>query len=79
MATSLDRLLNDALHLPTKERAHLVAELLATLEPAVPVVDRADEEWIGEIERRARDARSGTPGVPWPEARKRIEKRITGE
>jgi hypothetical protein len=33
---------------------------------------RSDEEWIREIERRARAATAGSPGVPWPDAQDQI-------
>ncbi len=74
-----DRLIQDALSLPDGERARLAKELLASLEPPGPEPDRTDEEWIAEIERRARDALSGaSPGRPWADVRRRIEERLAG-
>lgn len=77
MASAVDRLLDEALKLPPDERARIVAELLATLEPDLPSQQRSDEEWIREIERRARAAVSGSPGVAWPDARDQIRSRLS--
>jgi putative addiction module component (TIGR02574 family) len=78
MATAADRVLDDALKLAPDERARIVAELLATLEPDVPPgQQRSDEEWIREIERRARAALAGSRGVSWTDARKQIRSRLT--
>jgi putative addiction module component (TIGR02574 family) len=77
MASTADRLLGEALKLTPEERARIVAELLATLEPDSPSQRRTDDEWIQEIERRARAAMAGSPGVPWPEARDQIRSRLT--
>lgn len=77
MATAADRVLDDALKLAPDERARIVAELLATLEPDVPGQQRSDEEWIREIERRARAALAGSPGVSWTDAREQIRSRLT--
>lgn len=75
MASSVDRLLGEALKLTPEERARIVAELLATLEPDLPSQRRSDEDWIKEIERRARAAMAGGPGVLWTEARDQIRSR----
>jgi len=72
MATSVDDLLKKALELDEVERARLVTELLETLQPDT-LSSLSDSEWILEIERRAREALSGRPAVPWDEARRRIE------
>ncbi len=77
MASIADRLLGEALKLTPDERARIVAELLATLEPDLPSQRRSDEEWIQEVERRARAAMAGSPGVPWTEARDQIRSRLT--
>jgi hypothetical protein len=57
--------------------ARIVAELLATLEPDLPSQRSSDEEWIQEIERRARAAMAGNPGVPWTEALDQIRSRLS--
>jgi putative addiction module component (TIGR02574 family) len=79
MTTSADDVLKQALELNEPERARLVTELLSTLEPDSATGSLSDSEWIAEIERRARAAHAGRPGVPWDEARKRIEDRFHRE
>jgi putative addiction module component (TIGR02574 family) len=76
VASAADWLLDEALKLAPDERARIVDELLATLEPDLPGQQRSDEEWIREIERRARAAAAGSPGVPWADARDRIRSRL---
>ena len=76
MTSTADRLLGEVLKLHPEERARIVTELLATLEPDLPSQQRSSDEWIQEIERRARAAVAGSPGVPWPEARDRIDSRF---
>ncbi len=72
MASTADRLLDEALKLAPDERARIVAELLATLEPDLPSEPRSQSEWVEETERRARAALAGSPGVSWSEARDQI-------
>ena len=69
------RLLKEALELPDAERAELAAELMASFDgPADPDVEA---EWAVEIERRAAKVLSGESlGVPWDEARERIEREL---
>ena len=58
------KLLNEALGLPTEERAELAAELIASLDgPADADVEAA---WAAEIERRAAKVLSatGTATIP---------------
>ena len=76
MASTVDRLLGEALKLAPDERARIVAELLTTLEPDLPSQGRSDAEWIQEIERRARAAMAGRPGMSWTEARDQIRSRL---
>ena len=76
MASAADRLLGEARKLAPEERARIVAELLATLEPDSPS-QRSDAEWVQEIERRARAAVAGSPGVPWTEVRDQIRSRLS--
>ena len=61
-----------ALLLPDNERAEVIAELLDSLPPAGPGEARSDEEWIAEVERRARAALAGSPGLSWEQARAEI-------
>ncbi|PYO18561.1 MAG: hypothetical protein DMD88_17445 [Candidatus Rokuibacteriota bacterium] len=77
MASTADRLLGEALKLAPEERARIVAELLATLEPDLPSERRSEGEWIQEIERRARAAIAGSPGVSWAEARNQVQSRLS--
>jgi len=77
MASTADRLLEEVLKLAPDERARIVTELLATLEPDLPSQRRSDEEWIKEIERRARAAMAGSAGTSWTEARRQIQSRLS--
>jgi len=76
MAPSTQQLLKDALLLSDQQRAELVVELLDSLPPAELGYGRSDAEWLVEIERRARVAQAGTPGVSWEEARKQVLDRL---
>jgi len=76
MAPTTQQLIKDALQLPDRERAELVVELLDSLPPALPGQDRSDAQWLAEIERRARAAQAGAPGVAWEEAHKQILNRL---
>ena len=72
--TTAEEVLKEALQLSEGERAGVAAELLASLEPDI---ERRDgEAWIAEVERRARAAIAGLPGLSWEETRTRVEKRI---
>ena len=70
------QLLKDALQLPDNQRAGLVAELLDSLEPAVPSEGRSEAEWIAEVQRRARAAIAGQPGIPWDQALVQVTERL---
>jgi hypothetical protein len=65
-------MLSHALELTSHERADLAYEILNSLE--TKPVERTDDEWIAEVEKRARAALEGAPGTPWPEARQQIAK-----
>jgi hypothetical protein len=65
MSTATAHLLEEALQLTEDERADLASELLASLTPRTPAEARSEDEWLGEIERRARAAMAGAPGIPW--------------
>jgi hypothetical protein len=51
--------------------------LLASLDPDVAAGQDRDAEWIAKIERRARAAMAGSPGISWSEARSWIRGRIS--
>jgi len=77
MASTIDRVLEEARRLSPEPRAELVRELLATLDPDTPSEHRTEAEWIAEVEQRARAALAGTPGVSWAEARAQIQNRLS--
>ena len=77
MASTVDRVLGEALKLAPDERARIVAELLATLEPDTPSDQRTEADWVQELERRARAAIAGSPGVPWATPRDQIQSRLS--
>jgi Putative addiction module component len=79
MDGDVDCLLRDVLHLAPDERARIVAELLASLVPDLPSQQCSEAEWIQEIERGARAAAAGSPGLRWPESRTRVENRLPGD
>ena len=79
MAQSAKKILKQALLLPDKERAEVIAELLDSLPPSDPAESRSDEEWIAEVERRARAAVTGSAGLSWEQARTEITERLKRE
>jgi putative addiction module component (TIGR02574 family) len=76
MTKLTQKVLKEALELPEGERADLVCNLLDSFGSPPQSSERSDEEWIGEIERRARAAMAGEPGIPWEEARAELERRL---
>jgi putative addiction module component (TIGR02574 family) len=73
-----DALLQEALKLPTQDRADVAAELLASLdeEPAA-AASEVEKAWAREIERRARRVLAGeSPGVAWEEVKRKLEDRL---
>ncbi len=76
MSTATARLLEEALKLPDDQRADLAAELLASLSPATPAEARTDEEWLAEIERRARAALAGARAFRGTRLDQEIERRV---
>lgn len=75
MNEALARLLKVALSLPEDERAEFATKLLASLAPRTRAEARSEDEWLAEIERRARAALAGCPGLSWDAARAEIERR----
>lgn len=78
MSSSFDRVLGEALRLAPDERARIVAELLATLEPDLRSQQHSAAEWIQEIERRAHAAVAGSAGASWAEAHAQAQNRLSG-
>ena len=76
MAESAKKILKQALLLPDKERAEVIAELLDSLPPSDPTESRSDEKWIGEVERRARTALASSASLSWEQARMQITERL---
>jgi putative addiction module component (TIGR02574 family) len=75
MGATADEVLKEALQLPEDERARVVAELLASLEPDIETRD--EEAWIAEVERRAQAAVDGGPGLTWEQTRTIVEGRVS--
>lgn len=78
MTSDAITVLREALALPDSDRASIAAELLASLAepPGAGVVD--SDEWIGEIEGRAREVLAG--GVEtedWDAVEQRVHDKIT--
>jgi len=76
MSPTTQKVLKEALQLPESERASLATELLGSLESHAPGRQRTEQEWLTEVERRARAALSGTPGSTWDETLKRVTDRL---
>jgi putative addiction module component (TIGR02574 family) len=76
MSPTTQKILQDALRLSESERVSLAAELLGSLEPHSSGQQRTEKEWLAEVERRARAALSGTPGLTWDETLKRVTDRL---
>ena len=76
MATA-DELLNDALRLPSEERARLAHELLLSLEGPVREEGDFEAEWAKVIERRVQEVVSGKVKlVSVEEARRSVSERL---
>jgi putative addiction module component (TIGR02574 family) len=78
MARPAEQVLKEALQLPEDERAGLVCDLLDSF-GTPPHTGRTEREWISEVERRARAAMAGEPGLSWEEVRSGIERRLAGD
>ncbi len=65
------RLLEQALELPSGERADLAASLLESLDDGQD--EGVEEAWADEIKKRIEEVESGqVKTIPWSEARRRI-------
>lgn len=76
MSRNTKQLLKAALELPEGDRVELAYGILDSVEFSWPTTERDEREWLGEIERRARAALAGEPGIPWEEARSAIESQL---
>jgi putative addiction module component (TIGR02574 family) len=76
MAQPAKKILKQALLLADKERAEMAAVLLDSLSPSGKAESRSNEEWIAEVERRARAALGGGIGLPWEQARAAVTERL---
>jgi hypothetical protein len=78
MSIDSEGVLREALTLPSRERAEIAAELLASLDE--PVSDDAEAvrgAWAEELEQRARRVLSGEDaGEPWKELRDRSRNKL---
>ena len=73
MSTDTEKLLEEALRLPGRERLRLAERLLATFD-GEPDPDAA-EAWGREIARRSREIEEGlVEPVPWSEVKKTARK-----
>lgn len=71
-----DDVLADALRLAAPDRARLAACLLESLELNAAPFSLNREQWLLEIEDRARASTAGEPGTPWERARMAISERL---
>jgi putative addiction module component (TIGR02574 family) len=75
MSKSAQAIESAALLLPRKERARLAERLIASLEEQDPEVEAA---WAAEIRRRMDEWEAGlVDEIPWDEARRQIEQRLS--
>lgn len=75
MSEQAEKLLNEALKLATSERAHLAAELIASVD-GEPEPD-AKAAWAAEIDRRVRRVEAeGPSGDDWQAVHARIAARL---
>ena len=71
MATATTRILEEALTLPTGDRAKLAASLIRSLDPHSE--EGVEEAWREEVARRVRDLDEGrVETIDWAAARERI-------
>jgi hypothetical protein len=78
MSIDAEAVLREALTLPSRERAEVAGELLASLdEPSATDPDALREAWAEELEHRARRALSGQDaGQAQPALRHRLRNKL---
>ncbi|MBI3181254.1 MAG: addiction module protein [Myxococcales bacterium] len=75
MSEQADKLLSEALKLPTAERAHMAAELIASVDGEPE--PNAEAAWAAEIDRRVERVQSeGAKGDDWQAVHARIAARL---
>lgn len=75
MSEVADKLLTEALKLSAEERAHLAAELIASVD-GEPDAD-ASQAWASEIDHRVDAVRDrGAIGEPWETVHDRVARRL---
>ncbi len=76
MTKAAQQVLEDALLLSTPDRATVVDGLLESIDPPSSEDGLSHEKWLSEVERRARAAHAGKPGIEWEAAKAGILKRL---
>ena len=71
----LQSFLDKTVTLSDEDRAFLAEELIAGLTPPRQSTD-SSSAWTGEVERRARAAVAGSPGLPWEAVHARVRSRL---
>lgn len=73
--TAARKLLEEALTLPSHDRARVAAALIASLDEGEDA--DAEQAWAAEIEKRAHRVLDGqSKGVPWEDVRERLLARL---
>jgi putative addiction module component (TIGR02574 family) len=76
MATTVERLAEQAMKLPGESRARLADLLVESLDTAE--LGRIDRLWLAEAKRRRDEVRAGkVKTIPGDEARRRVRRAIT--
>jgi putative addiction module component (TIGR02574 family) len=74
MSTTINTLLDTAMKLPSRDRARLASELIASLDD--PPDDRVEEAWATEIDRRVAEVDSGSVKLlDWDSVRPRAKRK----
>lgn len=77
MTQLADRILEDALTLPERQRVQMASELLASVKPPLDLLEENSPEFVAEIQRRA-DAvlRGESESVSWEEAKRIVAEHL---
>jgi putative addiction module component (TIGR02574 family) len=74
--TTATKILDQALHLPTTERALIAERLISSLDRTVDPAPEVELAWQKEISRRLAQIDSGeVKCIPWEEARDRLREK----